>query len=178
MAGEKDVTLFYSEVRFKKIRVFILSTEVGLAATSIAFEYRNDPAPFLKGLPPGSRLIEDRMKNKQAQEAVAALLRGEIPPSMPELDIRMTDFQWQVMKALSRIPYGQTRTYGELALSLGRPKAARAVGGALSRNPLPVIFPCHRVVATNGLGGFGPGLDIKAYLLDLESRSSSAEENL
>lgn len=178
MAGKEDMTFFYSEVRFRKIKVFTLSTEVGLAATAISFADKKGPSPLFRDLPPGSRLIEDRARNKKADEAVSALLQGNIPPSMPELDIRLTDFQLQVMEAISKIPYGETMTYGQLALSLGKPKAARAVGNALSKNPVPVIFPCHRVVAANGLGGFGSGLDVKAYLLGLESRSSSLEENL
>ena len=81
-----------------------------------------------------------------------------------------TDFQRAVWRALQRIPYGETRTYGEIAAAVGRPGAARAVGTANHRNPLPVIIPCHRVVGSNGqLCGFGGGLDVKRRLLELEA---------
>ena len=74
----------------------------------------------------------------------------------------------QVWKELLKIPYGERVTYGELASSMGRPGAARAVGQALARNPLPILIPCHRVVGKHGLGGFGPGLHWKKRLLELE----------
>jgi methylated-DNA-[protein]-cysteine S-methyltransferase len=69
---------------------------------------------------------------------------------------------------MARIPYGETVTYGELAALAGNPRAARAVGGACGRNPVLIIVPCHRVVASHGLGGFGGGLDLKQRLLHLE----------
>lgn len=80
-----------------------------------------------------------------------------------------TAFQQQVWAALRRIPYGETRTYGQLAALLGRPKAARAVGGGCHRNPIGIIIPCHRVVGANGaLTGYAGGLENKQYLLELE----------
>lgn len=80
-----------------------------------------------------------------------------------------TDFQQQVMHALCDIPYGQTCSYGEMAKRLGRAGAARAVGSANRRNPLPIIVPCHRVIGANGdLTGFAGGLDIKRKLLTIE----------
>ena len=80
-----------------------------------------------------------------------------------------TDFQKRCWAELQKIPYGQTISYGEEARRLGRPTACRAVGGANGRNPIPVIIPCHRVIAADGsLGGFSGGLDIKRKLLALE----------
>lgn len=88
---------------------------------------------------------------------------------------KTTPFQARVLQVLQAIPYGQTRSYGAIARSLGRPRAARAVGGANARNPLPIIFPCHRVVGTDGtLTGFGGGLTAKRYLLRLEQQARSA----
>ncbi len=75
----------------------------------------------------------------------------------------------RVWEELSRIPYGESITYQGLAAGLGRPGAARAVGQALAKNPVPIIIPCHRVVAKQGLGGFGPGLPWKKRLLELEA---------
>lgn len=92
-----------------------------------------------------------------------------------ELDVRpdATPFQSSVLEALVDIPYGETRTYGEIAESIGNPKAVRAVGGANGNNPIPIIIPCHRVIGSNGtLTGFGGGLDSKRFLLDLEASQS------
>jgi methylated-DNA-[protein]-cysteine S-methyltransferase len=81
-----------------------------------------------------------------------------------------TKFQQEVWKSLTQIPYGKTKTYGEIAAELGRPGAARAVGGACHDNPFPILIPCHRVVGKDGkLTGFGGGLDTKKWLLALES---------
>ena len=86
------------------------------------------------------------------------------------LDPAGTDFQRSVWEALRAIPYGQTRTYGEIAAAVGRPWAVRAVGQANHVNPLPIFIPCHRVVGKNGaLTGYAGGLDLKGALLALES---------
>lgn len=83
-----------------------------------------------------------------------------------------TPFQQRVWQAARRIPWGQTRSYGWIAAEIGQPGAARAVGQALGRNPLPVIIPCHRVLASDGkLGGFSGGLEVKRRLLALEGAS-------
>ncbi len=80
-----------------------------------------------------------------------------------------TDFQLRVWRALCEIPYGAVRNYGDLARAIGQPKASRAVGQANGRNPLPIVIPCHRVIAGDGtIGGFSAGLDIKHRLLALE----------
>jgi len=85
------------------------------------------------------------------------------------LDMRGTPFQKNVWEALLAIPFGETRTYGELARRLGTPRAARAVGAASGRNPISIIVPCHRLIGSAGeLTGFAGGLDAKARLLDLE----------
>ena len=80
-----------------------------------------------------------------------------------------TEFQLEVLRALQTIPCGETRSYQDIARQIGRPKAVRAVGAANGRNPLPIVIPCHRVIGSDGsLTGFGGGLDIKRFLLQLE----------
>ena len=109
-----------------------------------------------------------------AGEQLAAYFSGERVEFDLPLDARGTPFQRRVWQALTEIPYGATSTYGEIARSLGRPKSARAVGGANRRNPLPVVVPCHRVIGAGGsLTGYAGGLRIKRFLLDLEAGSSS-----
>ena len=86
-----------------------------------------------------------------------------------ELDLQGTDFQLRVWTALAEIPFGKTRTYGQIAEHLDQPQAMRAVGGANHANPVPIIVPCHRVIgADGGLTGFGGGLPLKKALLDWE----------
>jgi methylated-DNA-[protein]-cysteine S-methyltransferase len=85
------------------------------------------------------------------------------------LDVDGTPFQRKVWNALRTIPFGETRSYGEIAKQIGNPDAMRAVGAANGRNPVSIVVPCHRVIGSNGkLTGFGGGLDAKAYLLALE----------
>ena len=86
------------------------------------------------------------------------------------LALRGTAFQLEVWRALSKIPYGATRSYTQIAESIGRPAATRAVGAANGANPIPIIVPCHRVIGSNGsLTGFGGGIDVKRWLLDFEA---------
>ncbi len=91
-----------------------------------------------------------------------------------ELDFAGTDFQKKVWQALLTIPFGETRSYSQIAEQIGNPKAVRAVGAANGRNPISIIAPCHRVVgASGGLTGFAGGLEAKQYLLTLEDRTQA-----
>ena len=88
------------------------------------------------------------------------------------LDLRVAPFPADVLRELARVPYGHTDTYGKLAARAGRPKAARAVGTIMNRNPIPIVLPCHRIVGANGdLTGYAGGLDVKRRLLELEGAS-------
>lgn len=105
----------------------------------------------------------------EAVRQLGAYFAGELTGFDLELAPQGTPFQLSVWRALKQIPYGQTRSYGELARVIGRPKASRAVGAANGSNPLPIVVPCHRVIGSTGkLTGFGGGLDTKAALLTLE----------
>jgi len=101
-------------------------------------------------------------------------LGGEAVDFPDKLDlVEATRFQHNVLEVVRTIHYGETRSYGWVANKLGLPKAARGVGQALARNPLPIVIPCHRVISSNGsLGGFGGGLEIKEFLLRLEQAPS------
>ncbi|WP_435367656.1 methylated-DNA--[protein]-cysteine S-methyltransferase [Mycobacterium tuberculosis] len=96
-----------------------------------------------------------------------------------ELDLRGTDFQQRVWKALLTIPYGETRSYGEIADQIGAPGAARAVGLANGHNPIAIIVPCHRVIGASGkLTGYGGGINRKRALLELEKSRAPADLTL
>lgn len=105
----------------------------------------------------------------QAAAQLAEYFAGQRQSFTVPLAPRGTPFQQEVWRALCAIPYGQTRSYGQLAAALGRPSAARAVGGACRRNPIWLMIPCHRVVGASGsLTGYAGGLERKKALLALE----------
>src|ERR1039458_4714647 len=102
-----------------------------------------------------------------------AYLAGELRDFDLTLDMQGTEFQRRVWRELRNIPYGETRSYSFVATTIGAPKAVRAVGAANGRNPIPIVVPCHRVIGAGGsLVGYGGGLPLKRFLLDLEARHS------
>ncbi|MCD6390433.1 MAG: methylated-DNA--[protein]-cysteine S-methyltransferase [Dehalococcoidia bacterium] len=112
--------------------------------------------------------------NKWAASELDDYFAGKLFLFTVPLDLRGTPFQRQVWQLLQNIPYGETVSYSELARSLGRANAARAVGGAVGSNPISIIVPCHRVIGANGnLTGYGGGLARKRALLDLEADARS-----
>lgn len=115
----------------------------------------------------------------EAVKQLDAYFAGELVEFDIELDLRGTEFQQRVWQALLTIPYGETRSYGEIAEQIGSPGAARAVGLANGHNPIAIIVPCHRVIGANGgLTGFGGGLGRKRTLLELEKHQASANLTL
>ncbi|MEU5666905.1 methylated-DNA--[protein]-cysteine S-methyltransferase [Streptomyces longwoodensis] len=111
----------------------------------------------------------------EAEEQLEAYFAGRLTEFSLELRLHGTPFQRSVWSALRAIPYGETRTYGQLAALLGQPTASRAVGLANGRNPVGIVVPCHRVVGANGdLTGYGGGLHRKRRLLDLERGATPA----
>lgn len=123
---------------------------------------------------PGENLIVDAVVEetpllKRAGEQLVAYFAGKRKIFDLPLAPKGTEFQQNVWKALQEIPYGETRSYGDIAKRIGNPKAYRAVGMSNNKNPLPIFIPCHRVIGTNGkLVGYAGGLDIKEHLLKLE----------
>lgn len=105
------------------------------------------------------------------REQLSAYFAGSLRTFDVPVAVTGTPFQQQVWKALRSIPYGQTRTYGQLAAAVGRPAAVRAVGAANGRNPVGIVVPCHRVIGADGsMTGYGGGIERKVLLLDLERR--------
>lgn len=107
---------------------------------------------------------------RKASEQLIDYFEGKRKSFELPLSPRGTDFQQSVWKALLEIPFGETRSYGDIAKRIGNPKASRAVGMANNKNPIAIFIPCHRVIGANGsLVGYGGGLDIKKYLLSIEN---------
>lgn len=110
----------------------------------------------------------------EAVSQLSAYFEGRLKTFDLPLDMSGTPFQMKTWEALKTIPYGETRSYGDIARQIGQPKACRAVGMANHNNPVAIVVPCHRVIGSDGsLTGYGGGLPIKRQLLDLEKRYSS-----
>lgn len=106
---------------------------------------------------------------RMAEVQISEYLAGKRKAFTVPLALKGNEFSMKVWKEMAEIPYGEVRTYGELALAIGRPGAARAIGQACNRNPVPIIVPCHRVVGAGGkLTGYAGGLALKERLLELE----------
>lgn len=130
--------------------------------------YKGDGFSRMKEFFPNSDLIRDDQKTK---ETVARVMEAWDQDTLSDiqLDLRGTEFQQDVWKALLQIPKGQVISYGDVANDIGRPKASRAVGSAVGENPVSLIVPCHRVVqASGGLGNYGWGVALKEKILTLE----------
>jgi O-6-methylguanine DNA methyltransferase len=142
-------------------------TDRGLAALNFPPESASKPCATRAeaGTP-----TEIRRWHALTTKAVQAALAGKPLSPLPPLDLTIgTPFQQSVWRALQEIAAGKTKSYGEIAAAVGRPKASRAVGAACGANPIPVLIPCHRVLAAGGgLGGFTAGLDWKRRLLSAE----------
>ena len=114
-------------------------------------------------------LVKDKMSLKKPIKQINDYFSNNKKFFDIKVDISMPSFYQKVLLTVMKIPYGEVRTYQEIAIKTGSPNAYRAVGSANAKNLIPIIIPCHRVVATNGnLGGYGGGLSIKKYLLKME----------
>ncbi len=140
----------------------------------------NEDALAMIGFPEGSMRRDpesDWIYNEKPFVTVRGQLLEYFAGTRQEFDVPLkmsgTDFQVRVLEELQKIPYGETRSYRDIAERIGNPKAVRAVGAANGRNPIPIIIPCHRVIGSGGdLTGFGGGLDTKEALLRLEAEHS------
>ena len=151
-------------------RLLVASTSKGLCMVSIAKSDR-DLESRLKTSFPSARIERDDRGMSKMMTAVKRRMAGKDLDDKMSLDLHGTPFQVEVWKEMLRIPAGKTKSYAEVARNIGRPKAFRAVAQACGANPIPVVVPCHRVVASNGLGGYTGGIDRKIFLLKAEGVS-------
>jgi O-6-methylguanine DNA methyltransferase len=167
---EESVTWASTKSRIGTIRV--AATPRGVCKITLGRETAEDFFGWLEQhIRHASRKPECRGLVALALDQIVEYLDGQRRQFDLPLDLRGTDFQRRMWAAVAAIPYGQTRTYADIARALGRPSAVRAVGAANGANPLPLIVPCHRVVGSNGsLTGYGGGLDVKRKLLEMESQ--------
>jgi len=143
--------------------LFLAATDRGLCRISYRVDGQDDELARLYGV----RVL--RMPLDDVRRELDEYFEGRRQDFDLPLDLRVAPFHEAVLHELARVPYGRTETYGSLAAKVGRPKAARAVGTVMNRNPIPIVLPCHRIVGANGsLTGYAGGLHVKRALLELE----------
>lgn len=147
----------------------LFSTSQGLMKLALPNEPRSVAETYIRRLLGAITICEDAAAHEIALAELTGYFAGACHAFSAPLDPRGTAFQRLVWDAVAAVPYGEIRTYGEIARTIGRPAAVRAVGAANGANPLPVIIPCHRLIGANGdLTGYGGGIEIKRQLLKLE----------
>jgi O-6-methylguanine DNA methyltransferase len=145
------------------------SSEGGLAYVRLPRASGRGFAGWLERHAPAARVEAGFAPNQGAVQQIQEYLEGKRRSFELELDVRATDFQRRVYDALLAIPYGETRSYADIARAIQKPTAVRAVGTANGANPISLVIPCHRVIATGGkLGGYAGGLPMKKQLLAME----------
>jgi methylated-DNA-[protein]-cysteine S-methyltransferase len=143
--------------------LFVAATERGLARIHFQPEGQEDELARIFGLRVLRTPLDD-IRRELDEYFDGTRTTFDLP-----IDLRVAPFHAEVLRELALVPYGRTDTYGALAARVGRPRAARAVGTAMNRNPIPIVLPCHRIVGANGsLTGYAGGLDVKRRLLELE----------
>ena len=169
-SGDVDVAVCTVESPVGELYVAV--TPKGLARVSFASEDRDEVlAELAERLSP--RILESRRATDEVRRELEEYFEGRRSRFEVPVDRRLIrGIARDVLRATSRIPFGTTSTYGEIADRIGKPRAARAVGNALGSNPIPIVIPCHRVLRSGGaLGGYGGGVERKELLLSLEGRS-------
>jgi methylated-DNA-[protein]-cysteine S-methyltransferase len=165
MIEDEQMTYFHKTTKTPVGRLKLIASDRGLAAIL----WENDDPKRVRLTPLAENKNHPVLLETERQ--LHAYFAGKRKTFSLKFDPVGTDFQKDVWHALSTIPFGETRSYGDIARQIGRPKAVRAVGAANGKNPISIIVPCHRVIGSNGkLTGFAGGLEIKAALLKLESK--------
>jgi len=162
---EEPETLFLARYNSPLGTYILLSSRTGVCYLSPEDEENY----FTRWQRSGARFQEGGEQNRTAVAELDAYFAGRLRRFTVPINLRGTDFQRLVWEILRGIPYGETRSYGQVACAVGRPNGPRAVGQAIGSNPISIIVPCHRVIGSNGgLTGYGGGLPRKKALLELE----------
>ncbi|MDY6852325.1 MAG: methylated-DNA--[protein]-cysteine S-methyltransferase [Thermodesulfobacteriota bacterium] len=158
--------IYYTIIDAPPGPVYAAESKTGLFFVHLGPDSYNNLVAFAQKYYPEAQVVPSVI---DAAPQIMEYVAGERRDFDLPLDLKGTDFQLQVWRALQGIPYGRTETYAQVAESVGRSGGAQAVGQANKANPIPIVIPCHRVVEKDGnLGGFAPGPEWKKWLLDLE----------
>jgi methylated-DNA-[protein]-cysteine S-methyltransferase len=149
--------------------IYVASTDKGVCKVSVPRQSRKDFFRWLDDNFDDSDVVDNKSRNKEVIDQLTRYFNGKLAKFTCSTDLMGTPFQIRVWKELTKIPYGTTITYKQLAKRLGTSRGFQAVGRANATNPVPIIVPCHRVVGTDGsLVGYGSGIKTKEFLLKLE----------
>ena len=163
--------IYWSLISHNSWKIYIAATSAGLCFVGNQNGTFAELSQWTEKKYPGSILEKNSQHLIPYMIEIIEFLDGKRTTFSMEFDLKGTEFQQSVWKALCKIPYGQTKTYSEIAQAIDKPSAVRAVGGAIGKNPILILVPCHRVIGKNGsLTGFRGGLTMKTKLLDLEKR--------
>jgi len=141
MAGKGVRDIYCWDIESDDLKIYVASSDRGALRIGISLDKSGDCVTYFRDIYPSKRILKDKSRNRLLSKSVEAALNNRPERKRIPLDIKGTPFQMKVWESLKRIPFGQTRTYGELASMVGHKGGARAVGQALGRNPLPLFFP-------------------------------------
>ncbi|AOZ94401.1 methylated-DNA--[protein]-cysteine S-methyltransferase [Paenibacillus crassostreae] len=177
MESKNKPTLYWSLLKFNELNIYIASTSKGLVFVGSQNKPFEELSEWAKKRFTGSPLVADDAKLEPYAIEITQYLEGKRKTFTVPFEYNGTAFQLAVWNALCEIPYGQTKSYSDIANEINKPAAVRAVGAAIGANPVLITVPCHRVVGKNGsLTGYRGGLEMKTLLLDLERQTLFSNE--
>ncbi|WP_339160910.1 methylated-DNA--[protein]-cysteine S-methyltransferase [Siminovitchia sp. FSL H7-0308] len=173
MKSNHTSAIYWSLLEHKNWRFYIAATSKGLVYVGSPNKPLEELSAWVEKHFPDSQLVEHEKNLAPYKMQIIEYLEGKRKEFTFPVDYKGTPFQLSVWNTLCEIPYGQTKTYSDIANYLNKPTAARAVGAAIGANPIMIAVPCHRIVGKNGaLTGYRGGLAMKSKLLELESPNS------
>lgn len=163
------MTVYYTTLQWDEYTVYLAATASGLIYIGTGTEGEVELRAWQDKYFPESDLKFDETKMSEYKKDISDYLHGKKDHLQSTIQLKGTEFQKEVWHEVQKVPYGQVRSYAEIANNLGRPKAVRAVASAIGKNPILFIVPCHRIVRKDGtLSEFRAGIDVKKKLLQLE----------
>lgn len=169
IAKSKDTVIYLHQIESPLGMVRMAANDKGVFRISLPSDSGSFEDSLISERYHDARIEQGGEHNHEAARQLREYFRGKRKKLDFKIDLQATGFKRKtLMQGVRRIPYGQTRSYSDVARAVGSPRAARAVGNANATNPLPFVIPCHRVVAANGIGGYGGGVWMKEKLLELE----------
>jgi len=161
--------IHYSYIHTPIGKIFVAQSKKGVCRIALPGESEEALFAWLKKHFPEEPMVKSDHGSSFVKAEFTKYFAGQLKEFSFPLDLQTTSFRRKALKKVHQIPYGETASYKEIAEQMGNPGAIRAVGGANANNPLPIVIPCHRVIAHDGsLGGYGGSLNLKAKLLQLE----------
>ena len=159
----------YTSIETKIGTLFLASSKKGICKIGLPRKKTSTNLDWLKNHFPDDEIVEDKKYLSKLTGELKQYFSGQLKNFESPIDLQISPFRKKALLAVSEIPCGQTASYKEIAEKINNPKAVRAVGSANANNPIPILIPCHRVIAQNGsMGGYGGGLIMKRKLLELE----------